>query len=461
MAEANALFNVPPPSNPLDQASKALGVAQQAQALDMSKFELGLKQLGVLRGVTSSFLADPDAGKADITKKVQGEVSKLVGMGLYTPQQATTFLKTWPSNPNEQYKALIRIHAETLEASEQLQAIFGVPTDQNTGPGTLTTQRPTYPGLPVRERGFVRGGLPPTTTVPNERTQQPEYLGTNENPVVEQRPGSLTQVPGGRPARPGSLVPVAPPGGAATTTAPGASTQTGGAPGAGRTPAAFPLGTEASTKVAVEDLANARIEAGNYQERVNPTRGVIELTGKIKESDVGAIGPGSDTFNKMKSAIQTWGMGEIAGIDPQKIADFNKLKKYMADAASRRAQGLGPHTNEGLAAAVAASPNTKLDALSANQLAKVNLAIDRMQQARVLEFDDMVQRRVIPENQWGSWKAKWATQQDPRAFVYDLLDEKSQKKILDSLKTEAQRKRFEKSLEMADKHGLLGDVNAN
>lgn len=465
MADVNALFSNIKPVDPTEQASKAIGLAQQAQTLDTSKFELALKQLGVLRNVTASFLADPDAGKTDVTKKVQSEISKLVGMGLYTPQQATQFLKGFPSDPTEQYKSFIKTHAETLSASEQLQAIFGAPTDTDTGTGTLTTQRPSYPGLPVRERGFVRSGLPPTTTTPNETTQQPEYLGGNEAPAVEQRPGSLSQLPGGRPARPGSLLPVAPRQPPAMSGPPGAPSAPAQAPQAAatppaaassaRVPAAFPLGTETSTKVAVEDLSNERNEAGNYQDRVNPTRGMIGLLDKASDKDVG---PGSDKWNTIMSGLQTWGLGEIAGVDPRKIADFEKLKKYMADAASRRAQGLGPHTNDGLAAAVSASPNTKLSRLGASELAKVNLALDRMRQARVLEFDDLVQKRVLPENRWGTWKAKWGTDIDPRAFIYDLMDEKAQAKLEKDM-TKEQREKFERSLALADKWRLMGDVH--
>ena len=443
------------PQNPLDQASKALGVAQQAQGLDTSRFELALKQLGALRTITSSFLSDPDAGKTDITKRVQDEVSKLAALGVYSPQQAVQFLKGFPSKPNEQYRALVRIHAQALSASEMLQAVVGSPQDVDAGPGTLTRQTPIYPGLPMRERGFVRSGLPPTATVPNRETLQPEYLGTDEPPVVEQRPGSLRQTPAAAPSRPGSIAPVQSPRATPSSMAPPAFVQSG-TPSSGRIPAAMPMGAPEAASASGAELARAREAAGGYQERVNPTRSAIEILSKMDTKDVGAIGPGSEQFNKLKSAAITWGLGEIAGVDPNKVADFNKLRKYFEDAASRRAAGLGPKTNDGLASALTASPNAKLDRLSALELSKVNLALDRMQQAAVLEFDS--QRPAIPEGRYATWRAQWASKQDPRAFIYDLMTPEAQRKLLSGM-DKKQRERFEASLELADKHNLLGDVN--
>ena len=203
-----------------------------------------------------------------------------------------------------------------------------------------------------------------------------------------------------------------------------------------------------------------RATAGSYQERITPMRNAIGILEKLDPNDKGAIGPGSDTFNTLKSAAQTWGLGEIAGVDPNKVADFNKLRKYFEDAASRRASGLGPKTNDGLASALTASPNTKLDRLSALDLSKVNLGLDRMRQAAILEFDSLpdAEKAKWPEGKFSKWKSQWSTRQDPRAFIYDLMTPEAQKKLISGMSKE-QRSKFEASLELADKHGLLGDVS--
>jgi hypothetical protein len=451
MADMGALFAPAMQTrDPLDQAQKAVNLANSAQQLDLSKFELALKQMNVLRGVTASFLADPEAGKVDLTKRIQDEASKMAAMGLYSPQQVVTFLKGFPKDPGEQYKMLVRTHAQTLSAAEQLQAILGPTQTTDTGPGLLTTQTPAYPNLPARERSYVGKGLPPTTTTTDPTSLETNYVGDAAPPRLEQRPAPPRMGPPQPEAAPSNRLGVSPP-----ASAPALPPATEAAPARQKVPAALPVGSAKAAEVSAEDAAAERTAAGSYQERINPMRNAIAILEKMDPKDIGAIGPGSDTYNMLKSAAQTWGLGEIAGVDPNKVADFNKLRKYFEDAASRRASGLGPKTNDGLASALTASPNTKLDKLSALELSKVNLALDRMRQAAILEFDS--QQPSMPEGKFGKWRSQWSTKQDPRAFIYDLMTPEAQRKLVSSLSKE-QRDKFEASLELADKHGLLGDV---
>jgi hypothetical protein len=434
MADMGALFAPAMQTrDPLDQAQKAVGLAQSVQQLDTSKFELALKQANVLRGVTASFLADPDAGKKDITKQMQDEASKLAAMGLYSPQQVVTFLKSFPKDPTEQYKVLVRTHAQTLQASELLQAIIGQPQTSDIGGEKVTTQTPMYPGLPVRERSRIRNTLPPTSVTSNPETLQNKYVGGAGSPPVEQGEGSRTMIP-------------APPANRLGVRAPGSETEP--------VPAGLPAGSAEAAGIAAKDVAEERSAAGSYQERVTPMRNAIAL---LEKGDESTIGPGTDEYNTVRSAAQSWGLGKILNIDPEKVADFNQLRKYFADAAARRANGLGPKTNDGLASALTASPNVKLDRLSALNLSKLNLGLDRMRQAAVLEFDS--QKPAIPDGKFGQWRSQWSTKQDPRAFIYDLMTPEAQKKLLSGMSKE-QRAKFEASLELAEKHGLLGDVSA-
>lgn len=452
----NAIYDRLKPRNSMEKLQQLAALEQTFQNIDVSKFELAQRQMNALANVTASFLVDPDAGKVDLTKKIQDEATKLAGMGTYSPQQVVQFLKGFPKDPTEQYKTLQMIHARTLTASEQLDAMLGALRPVDTGPGEITTQTPRYPGLPTRERSYLHKGLPPQTTVPNPETQQPEYLGTGAPPRVEQRGGSLTPVPPGVPvSRPApgasrltpSAPPVVPPPSPPASAAPPAPTASG------RTPAAFPMGEPEAASGSGKQVAEERDAAGSYQERVYPLRGAIEILSKMKDNE---IGPGTEQFNTLKSAAQTWGLGEIAGIDPNKVADFNKLRKYFEDAAARRVSAVGgPRTNDGLASALKATPNVGLDKLSALELVKLNLAIDRMRQAAILEFDTL--KPAVPAGKFASWRANWMTQQDPRAYIYDLMSPAAQRKLLADM-TPAQRTKFEKSIEIADKHGVVGDV---
>jgi len=214
-------------------------------------------------------------------------------------------------------------------------------------------------------------------------------------------------------------------------------------------------GFETAATAGATALGAARDAAGTYQERVNPVRSAISILGNMRETD---IGPTSEKWNELKSAAQTLGLGTIAGIDPNKIKDFNELKKYLTQYSSLRAQGLGPRTNEGLATAVTSNPNVSMDRLSAQELSKVALSLERMRQAQTLSFEDAVAQRRASPGQYGAWTARWNTQMDPRAFVYDLLSPQAQQALLKSFRSPIEKQRFEQSMILAERYGLLGDV---
>jgi hypothetical protein len=137
--------------------------------------------------------------------------------------------------------------------------------------------------------------------------------------------------------------------------------------------------------VAYNDAMGA---AGRFAQRINPLRQAIPLLEKMKDTE---IGPTSERWNDIKSTAVTLGAGKLAGIDPEKIKDYNELKKYFTQYASQAAATLGPKTNDGLATAVTSNPNVHMDKLSATELAKVAMGIERMQQAAALEFNERVQ----------------------------------------------------------------------
>jgi hypothetical protein len=206
---------------------------------------------------------------------------------------------------------------------------------------------------------------------------------------------------------------------------------------------------------ALEDYRDEQVRAKGYSERVNPLRQSIPILERMKETD---IGPTSEEFTHFKSALQTLGLGPLAGIDPNKIADYNELKKYMLAYTSQRAQGLGPHTNEGLATAVTSNPNPKLDLMSAKQLSKMNLGIERMRQGLFREFQGEVDAGKVPAWDMNRWMSTRAQNLDPTAFVYDILDGRQQKFVRDGIKTKEQAAKWQASHDLAQKWQLLGDV---
>jgi 5,10-methenyltetrahydromethanopterin hydrogenase len=88
------------------------------------------------------------------------------------------------------------------------------------------------------------------------------------------------------------------------------------------------------------------------------------------------------------------------------------------------------------------------------------MGVERMQQAGVLEFNDMVDRgQALPQN-FNKFMADWSTKQDPRAFVYDLMTKEQQDKLKKTLPP-AELNKIRNGMNLADRHGLLGDVHHN
>lgn len=217
----------------------------------------------------------------------------------------------------------------------------------------------------------------------------------------------------------------------------------------------LPPGTPEAMSGAANMYNEAVAAAGKYGQRVNPLRQAIPLMEHMKETD---MGPLSERWNDLKSAAVNLGAGPLLGIDPDKIKDTNELKKYFNQYSSQAAATLGPKTNDGLATAVTSNPNMKMDKLSATELAKVALGVERMQQAGVLEFNNLVDLGKKQPSDFGKFMVDWGTKQDPRAFVYDLMTKEQQVNLKKNLPP-AELNKIRNGMNLADRHGLLGDVH--
>jgi hypothetical protein len=215
-----------------------------------------------------------------------------------------------------------------------------------------------------------------------------------------------------------------------------------------------PVGTISAMEGSALAYRNAMEGAGRYAARVNPLRQVIPIVENMKETD---IGPTSEKWNNFKSSLQSLGAGPLLGIDPNKIANYNDAKKYLNQYALQASSVLGPKTNDGLASAVSANPNMSMDKLSVTQLSKAALGLERMQQAGIREFQSLVTAGRAAPGDFNDFMLRFSSEQDPRGYVYDLLDGKDQKKMLDGL-SPLQKNRIRESMTLAKKWGLLGDV---
>lgn len=435
-------------NNLLDTMAKANQVKQQQLGIDAAKFDLAMKNIGAVNSTIAGLLGDPDAGKADISKKIIDATTRLVKNNVYTAQHVTEALKEMPRDPVKQANWLRNIYSQTQSAEQRANSFFGPPQGVSDQAGNRLLQIPGYPDLPVRDRGYIPNQLPPTTPAINNRNPNDPNYGAAGYVGPSGPPG--IQPP----------TPMAPARARVPSSARVVGDQEAEAHGLYETRApvisSLPPGTARSMEGAAESYNSASEAAGRYAQRVNPLRSAIPILEKMKETD---IGPTSERWNDIKSTAITLGAGKIiGGIDPEKIKDYNELKKYLSQYSSQAAATMGPKTNDGLATAVTSNPNVHMDRLSALDLTKVALGVERMQQAGIREFNAMVESGRAAPSSFNKFMVKWASEQDPRAFVYDLLTPEQQAKMKKGL-SKAELDKIRNGMNLADRHGLLGDVH--
>jgi hypothetical protein len=446
--------------NPLDMAGKVVDYRNKLltnqlnqQAVQANSIELATKRFGIINNAASGLLSDPDLGQKDITPKLWEVLGRLTKGDTMTAQHAVQFMQDLPRDPMMQRQAIKGVHAQTLDAWQRGQAYLGQTEGISTGGGTKFVGAPAFGG-PVQDRGFIPNTLQPSERIPQGDPNQPNYgaksfVGQPGNPAIQ--PPMSPQTPQGPSGQPQGARPQLR--GPAPQRAPVASTAP---PQAAPVMSDLPGGSETAFKGAADALVAARDAAATYGQRVNPLRQALPIINGMSETD---IGPTSEKWNQVKSTIQTLGGGKLLGIDPEKIANYNEAKKYLNQYTSQAAAGLGPRTNEGLASAVTSNPNVNMDKMSLADLTKTALGVERARQAGVLEFEAALRRKEVVPGQFGTFMAHWGTEADPRGFVYDLLDGRAQKKMLEGL-SDVQKDRIRNAITIGKKYGLVGDIRA-
>lgn len=208
-------------------------------------------------------------------------------------------------------------------------------------------------------------------------------------------------------------------------------------------------------------MAAARARAANFGADIYP---MTELLGNLQKLGPTGTGPGTEDLNTMKSFIQSnlsWmpGADKIIG-DPEKIANYNEAQKYATQLAGSRASMFGHGTDQAMATALVGSPNTHISNLAGQDLTKAIIGLKRMEQAQILDAD----RQGVQPGQFPAWASRWSTTVDPRAFMIDKLDKNQIQNVAKTLKTPAQRQRFNSSVNLAIQTGLIdapsGQANA-
>jgi len=187
---------------------------------------------------------------------------------------------------------------------------------------------------------------------------------------------------------------------------------TGLAPGVGEAQVATGQG-------AGEALNASRQRALNYRQEVFPLEQAIPALEKLGKT---GTGPGTEEFNHVKSFLQSAG---IPGLDTSKIKTFDEAKKYLTDFVN---QNGNTGTNDKLAASFAGNPSVGISNAAATDVAKSALALRRMKQAQLVEFE----KSGLPDNQFTKWASQWQLAHDPRAYGFDLMSPDQRKKVIES-----------------------------
>lgn len=188
-----------------------------------------------------------------------------------------------------------------------------------------------------------------------------------------------------------------------------------------------------------KDYETALRSARNFQADIYPVKAALE---GIEKLGTQGVGPGTETFNNIKSAIVTW----LPNVDPKMIDNVSTVeqtRKYL----TQIARGSGSTgTNDQLAAAFEANPSIKMSSAATETVLKSIYALKTMDQAQTLMFA----KTGLPDSQFTKWAGQNQNQFDPKAFGYSLMSPEAKSALVAKLnKDPAAYKKFEDTLKFA------------
>ncbi len=187
----------------------------------------------------------------------------------------------------------------------------------------------------------------------------------------------------------------------------------------------------------------SNVLSDHIQADLQPDLAVLDV---VKGKAPGDFGPGTDAFNQLKKVAVTW----LPNVDPKLIndsSDYDTVKKYLVQGA-RAAGNTG--TNDQLAAAFEANPNTTMNTATIESIVKTRVALKKMEAAQALLFD----QQNLPESEFSRWKAKNQNKLDPRAFGWDMMSNEARQKLVKRLSPKEFQK-LETSIQFAKDAELI------
>lgn len=457
MAEIDTSSYPRPTAGPsaLDTIGKLQGLKQQEQqiqsgAIAIDKQKLDLVNQGIQYLVREVNAIDPTTATPEDFFRIG---QNAVNQKFLTPEAYSQFVKTIPSNKADIPKFKNEYLQRAMTVGEMINWHYGnqgtIGTGQTIQP-VATSPKPGFGG--VRSTGMpIQMQVPPTAQGVNENNQ-PTFVG----PQTPQLAPNTVAAP------PPVGIPVAPP--TFNKNFPGGDPLVGSRNPAQNIADRFPniprgMPVQSPPGVAEAEMAAGtgsgaqlvedRRRAANFQREIFPLAQAIPALEKLGPK---GTGPGTETLNHLKS----FAISNVPGVKESDftgtVKDYDIAKKYLTDFVNQTGNS---GTNDKLAAAFAGNPSVGISNAAAVDVAKSALALRRMQQAQILEFE----QKGMPASQYSKWAAKRINEYDPRAFGVDLMSQEAKLKLRKQLdRNPKEKERFERSLKLAESMDFFNPV---
>lgn len=426
----------------LPQLTKGLIDNQRAQT-DLSTSQIGLNNSQIdnykkgLSFMTQQF-SSLNPNDPDFNAKMLKIGSDAVGLGHLDPNMVVSTMSQIPQDPNQRAMWFKQKLNAMQDVAAQLNNLKPATGSVNTGGGTTFTNTDPLTGNVTTTKSIEN------TLTPQDVATQVPVVGDNGAPGTRSK-GSILQDQGL-----GGLLP------------PGAQ---GGGMGNGRYGSNGGVVSTGPAAGVAEANAKANAAGGDQwvtdqQSNANSNTRINTLSNALTALQSATTGTGADKLQALKSAIMTFSPSDwgkyLPGVDQNKIASYDEANKYLTQYAQQKAAGMGNGTDAQLSAAITGNGNTHISNLAAQDVVKVNIGLERMEQARTAAFQAQIDAGTLNPSDYSSWKSKFGSTMDPRVFVADQLSPQRFKSMVDKMPA-SQQQTFRNQYNWAVQNGYIGD----
>jgi len=416
------------PDSAYNYAATMKGVQDMRQAQQTyDKGQIGLNSDQIdnykkgLSFMTQQF-ATLDPNDPNFNAKMLTIGTDAVKLGHIDPNMVISTMSQIPQDPNQRamwFKQKLNAMQDVTAQLNNLKPAMG---SVNTGGGTTFTNTDPLTGQ-VTQTGSIAN-----TLTPQDAAAQVPVVGSDGTPGTRSKSGILQEqglggllpaaaqgsgVGNGRYGSNGGVVPTGPAAGVAEANAK--------ANAAGGDMLVADQQSNAQSGTRINMLQNAQSALANAQ-----------------------TGTGADKLNAVRGLIAT------LGGPADKVASYDEANKYLTQYAQQKAAGMGGGTDAQLAAAISGNGNTHISNLAAQDVVRVNIGLERMEQARMQAW----QSANLPPSDYAKWKSQFGSMMDPRVFIADQMSPSKAQAMVNQM-TPQQQATFRTQYNWAVQNGYI------